>query len=268
MVPTWGRGGRAVGGDGRVWAARGARSPAPPVHGAGGASVGSCEVRRWVRHSVRCWSHATEGSQTRHVAGSRSQQRLLRASASLTPTRRGAPAGGQGSVALGAPGCTPHGAGTRARGQRPSAEHPGDHVRAEGAAGDGHRAARGPRWACSSARASATRPEMPQVSGEGSEMSQRISKASALRASRGLPGCRGDCHGSRRCPVPVRRARRARSRAWACRGGAPPQSRKWFAGVARFAHHFATQSPWPVWQIFFFLPRKKKILGLLSTPFL
>ena len=111
---------------------------------------------------------------------------------------------------------------------------------------------RGPRWACSSARASATRPEMPQVSGEGSEMSQRISKASALRASRGLPGCRGDCHGSRRCPVPVRRARRARSRAWACRGGAPPQSRKWFAGVARFAHHFATQSPWPVWQIFFF----------------
>ena len=171
-MPTWGRGGRAVGGDGRVWAARGARSPAPPVHGAGGASVGSCEVRRWVRHSVRCWSHATEGSQTRHVAGSRSQQRLLRASASLTPTRRGAPAGGQGSVALGAPGCGPHGVGTRARGRRPSAEHPGDHVRAEGAAGDGRRAARGPRWACSSARASATRPEMPQVSGEGSKMSQ------------------------------------------------------------------------------------------------
>ena len=101
-------------------------------------------------------------------------------------------------------------------------------------------------------RAPPRRAEMPQVSGEGSEMSQRISKASALRASRGLPGCRGDCHGSRRCPVPVRRARRARSRAWACRGGAPPQSRKWFAGVARFAHHFATQSPWPVWQIFFF----------------
>ena len=109
-------------------------------------------------------------------------------------------------------------------------------------------------------RAPPRRAEMPQVSGEGSEMSQRISKASALRASRGLPGCRGDCHGSRRCPVPVRCARRARSRAWACRGGAPPQSRKWFAGVARFAHHFATQSPWPVWQIFFFffLPRKKK----------
>ena len=101
-------------------------------------------------------------------------------------------------------------------------------------------------------RAPPRRAEMPQVSGEGSEMSQRISKASALRASRGLPGCRGDCHGSRRCPVPVRRARRARSRAWACRGGAPPQSRKWFAGVARFAHHFATQSPWPVWQIFLF----------------
>ena len=71
-------------------------------------------------------------------------------------------------------------------------------------------------------RAPPRRAEMPQVSGEGSEMSQRISKASALRASRGLPGCRGDCHGSRRCPVPVRRARRARSRAWACRGGAPP----------------------------------------------
>ena len=107
-------------------------------------------------------------------------------------------------------------------------------------------------------RAPPRRAEMPQVSGEGSEMSQRISKASALRASRGLPGCRGDCHGSRRCPVPVRRARRARSRAWACRGGAPPQSRKWFAGVARFAHHFATQSPWPVWQIFFFFSAEEK----------
>ena len=176
------------------------------------------------------------------------------------PTRRLAPAGGQGSVALGAP----HGVGTRARGRRPSAEHPGDHVRAEGAAGDGRRAARGPRWACSSARASATRPEMPQVSGEGSEMSQRISKASALRASRGLPGCRGDCHGSRRCPVPVRCARRARSRAWACRGGAPPQSRKWFAGVASFAHHFAIQNPWPVWQDFFFLPRETE--KNLATP--
>ena len=44
------------------------------------------------------------------------------------------------------------------------------------------------------------------------------------------------------------------------RGGAPPQSRKWFAGFARFAHHFATQSHWPVWQFFFFffLPSKKK----------
>ena len=157
--------------------------------------------------------------------------------------------------------------GARTR-STPFGEHPGNHVRAEGADADGRRAARGPRWACSSARASATRPEMPQVSGEGSEMSQRISKASALRASRGLPGCRGDCHGSRRCPVPVRRARRARSRAWACRGGAPPQSRKWFAGVARFAHHFATQSPWPVWQIFFFFSAvEKKNLGTPLYPF-
>ena len=246
-MPTWGRGGRAVGGDGRVWAARGARSPAPPVHGAGGASVGSCEVRRWVRHSVRCWSHATEGSQTRHVAGSWSQQRLLRASASRTDASRSS----CWWPRLSGAGCATWCGDARTR-STPFGEHPGNHVRAEGADADGRRAARGPRWACSSARASATRPEMPQVSGEGSEMSQRISKASALRASRGLPGCRGDCHGSRRCPVPVRRARRARSRAWACRGGAPPQSRKWFAGVARFAHHFATQSPWPVWQNFFF----------------
>ena len=249
MVPTWGRGGRAVGGDGRVWAARGARSPAPPVHGAGGASVGSCEVRRWVRHSVRCWSHATEGSQTRHVAGSWSQQRLLRASASLTPTRRGAPAGGQGSGELGAPGCGPHGVGARARARRPSASTQATTCGPREPTLTAAEPLRGPGGPAAP-RATPRRAEMPQVSGEGSEMSQRISKASALRASRGLPGCRGDCHGSRRCPVPVRRARRARSRAWACRGGAPPQSRKWFAGVARFAHHFATQSPWPVWQIF------------------
>ena len=32
------------------------------------------EVRRWVRHSVRCWAHATGGSQTRHVAGFWPQQ--------------------------------------------------------------------------------------------------------------------------------------------------------------------------------------------------
>ena len=64
-----------------------ARLPSP-VHGAGGASVGSCEVRRWVRHSVRCWSHATEGTQTRHVAGSQSQQGLLRASAVFTDASR------------------------------------------------------------------------------------------------------------------------------------------------------------------------------------
>jgi hypothetical protein len=103
----------------------------------------------------------------------------------VLPTHRGAPAGGQGSVALGAPGCGPRGVGTRACGRRPSAEHPGDHVRAEGAAGDGHRAARGPRWARSSARASATRPEMPQVSGEGSKMSQHSRpQVRALRASR------------------------------------------------------------------------------------
>ena len=163
------------------------------------------------------------------------------------PTRRLAPAGGQGSVALGAP----HGAGTRARGQRPSASTQATTCGPREptlTAAEPPAALGGP----AAPRAPPRRAEMPQVSGEGSEMSQRISKASALRASRGLPGCRGDCHGSRRCPVPVRRARRARSRAWACRGGAPPQSRKWFAGVARFAHHFATQSPWPVWQIFFF----------------
>ena len=47
----------------------------------------------------------------------------------------------------------------------------------------------------------------------------------ALRASRGLPGYEGDCHGSRRRPAPTRRARRARSRAWACwalASGRPP----------------------------------------------
>ena len=182
MVPTWGRGGRAVGGDGRVWAARGARSPAPPVHGAGGASVGSCEVRRWVRHSVRCWSHATEGSQTRHVAGSRSQQRLLRASASLTPTRRGAPAGGQGSGELGAPGCGPHGVGgVRARGRRPSASTQGTMCGPRKRPVTAAEPPRGPRSARSSARGSATR----SAAGDAASFSRGVKK-SATRKSRRL----------------------------------------------------------------------------------
>ena len=165
---------------GRVGGARG--SLACPVHGlrrprrARACSrpprCGGAKVRRWVRHSVRCWSHATEGAHRRGTSPAHGPSSGCCAPRRVLPTRRGAPAGGQGSGELGAPGCGPHGVGARACGRRPSAEHPGDHVRAEGAAGDGHRAARGPRWACSSARASATRPEMPQVSGEGSKMSQ------------------------------------------------------------------------------------------------
>lgn len=190
-------------------------------------------MRRWARHSVRCWSHATEGAQTRHVAGSRSQQRLLRASASFTDASRSScwwpRLSGAGCAGMWATWC-----GDARVWSTPLGERPGDHVRAEGAAGDGHRAARGPRWACSSARASATRPEMPQVSGEGSKMSQHSRpQVRALRASRGLPGYEGDCHGSRRRPAPTRRARRAHNRAWACwalASGRPPH-REERAGV-------------------------------------
>ena len=208
-MPTWGRGGRAVGGDGRVWAARGARPPAPPVHGAGGASVGSCEVRRWVRHSVRCWSHATEGSQTRHVAGSWSQQRLLRASASRTDASRSSCWWPRLSVALGAPGCGPHGVGTRARGRRPSAEHPGDHVRAEGAAGDGRRAAPwapvGPQLRARLRDEERGRRRRKFLKGGEKIGYQEVTQVGALRGSRGLLGCRCDSHGSRRGPAPVQR---------------------------------------------------------------
>ena len=196
-MPTWGRGGRAVGGDGRVWAARGARSPAPPVHGAGGASVGSCEVRRWVRHSVRCWSHATEGSQTRHVAGSWSQQRLLRASASRTDASRSScwwprpqwrwVRRDVGHMVW----------DTRTR-STPFGEHPGDHVRAEGADGDGRGAAPWPRSARSSALDSATRtrPEMPQVSGGGVK-----NERTRGRAGRCAPGFNVGSSGTRATPA-------------------------------------------------------------------
>jgi hypothetical protein len=57
----------------------------------------------------------------------------------------------------------------------------------------------------------------------------------ALRASRGLPGYEGDCHGPRRRPAPTRRARRAHNRAWPCWAlarGRPPH-REERAGVRR-----------------------------------
>lgn len=226
-----------------AWAGRdGARAPAPRPPGwrrprraraLSPLRVAAVRVRRWARHSVRCWSHATELSQTRPVAGSRSQQRLLRASASFTDASRSScwwpRLSGAGCAGMWATWC-----GDARVWPTPLGEHPGDRVRAEGAAGGGRRAARGPRWARSSARASATRPEMPQVSGEGSKMSQHSRpQVRALRASRGLPGYEGDCHGSRRRPAPTRRARRAHNRAWVCwalASGRPPH-REERAGV-------------------------------------
>ena len=107
-------------------------------------------------------------------------------------------------------------------------------MRAESAAGDGRQPAAVPVGPQLRARRRRGRGRRRRKFGGGrSKMSQHTPRA--LRPSRGLPGCRGDCHGSRRCPAPFRRARRARSRAWACwasASGPRPAHRKARAGGA------------------------------------
>jgi hypothetical protein len=149
------------------------------------------KVRRWARHSVRCWSHATEGSQTRHVAGSRSQQRLLRASASFTDASR-----------------------SSCRWPRPQwhwvRRDVGHMVWRRAHAVDAlRRASRRPRAGRGSGRrrprsrprppgrpaaprdsATRTRPEMPQVSGQGGG-NERTPGVCALRAFTWAPRVRG-----------------------------------------------------------------------------
>jgi hypothetical protein len=95
-----GRGAQAAAGGWRrraAWAVRAGLARLPPSTGLrrprraralGRPGAAAVRVRRWARHSVRCWSHATEGAQTRPVAGSRPQQRRLRASASFTDASR------------------------------------------------------------------------------------------------------------------------------------------------------------------------------------
>jgi hypothetical protein len=136
-------------------------------------------------------------------------------------------------VALGAPGCGPRGVGTRACGRRPSASTQatacGPRERPETAT-EPPAALGGP-----------AAPRAPPRHGrrcrkflERSKMSQHSRpQVRALRASRGLPGYEGDCHGSRRRPAPTRRARRAHNRAWVCwalASGRPPH-REERAGV-------------------------------------
>ena len=209
-----------------AWAGRdGARSPAPPSTGLrrprraralSPLRAAAVRVRRWARHSVRCWSHATEGAQTRHVAGSWPQQRLLRASASFTDASRSScwwpRLSGAGCAGMWATWCgdarvwsTPFGGASR----RPRAGRGSGRRRPPSRP----RPSVGPQLR---ARLRDTA-EMPQVSGEGSKMSQHSRpQVRALRASRGLSGYEGDCDGSRRRPAPTRRARRAHNRAWVC----------------------------------------------------
>ena len=176
------------------------------------------KVRRWARHSVMCWSHATEGSQTRHVAGSRSQQRLLRASASFTDASRSScrwprPQWHWVRRDVG------HMVWRRAHAVdalRRASRRP--HVRAEGAAGDGRGAGRGPpvgpQLRATPRRGRGRR--CRKFLDRGGEMSEHpVYVRSGL--SRGLLGYEGNSCRPHRHPAPVRRAHRAPDRAF--RGG-------------------------------------------------
>jgi len=196
-------------------------------------SAGACggvKVRRWVRRSVRYWSHATDRPQTRHVAGPWSQQGLLRASASCTDASRSARwwprLSGAGCAGTWATWC-----GDARTRSTPFGEHPGGHVHAERADGDGRRAAPCPRSARSSARDSATR-------GRGRRCRKFLDRgvksehaAVRSRLSRGLLGHEGNSCRPHRHLAPVQRAHRAPDRAFRGGGGLPRRTVRSAQGV-------------------------------------